>query len=362
MPALKKPHPRLLALNPTALVAEIKALGKAIGFTDVRIAYPDASRAAVLLKRWQDLDNHGEMHYLQRHGLKRGFIRSIQPDCLSIISVSLNYLPEDIADVKQQLQSGEPYLSVYARHRDYHKLMRKMLKALAKAIEDLLDKPLNGRAFVDTAPVLDKAYAEQSGIGWVGKHTNILDRHKGSFYFLGELAINIKLPKDSPVTPRCGSCSACIDVCPTQAITAPYQLDATKCISYLTIEHDGIIDDKLKEQMGNRIYGCDDCQLFCPWNRYAKITEKTDFHTRKVFQNADYLSLFSWDKEIFLSQTEGSPIRRIGYGRWQRNLAIAIGNTYKNQKNKEILTLLKNNQNSHLGCQDAVKWSIKLLS
>lgn len=353
---------RLLATNPSALARQIKQLGKTIGFTDVRIAHPDITRAATLLKRWQALSNHGQMHYLQRHGLKRGVIQTITPDCLSLISVSLNYLPADIKTLKAQLAADNVYISAYARHRDYHKVMRKMLKQFAKAIEDLLDKPLSSRVFVDTAPVLEKAYAEQSGLGWVGKHTNILDRHHGSFYFLGELAVNIKLPKDNPVTPRCGSCTACIDVCPTQAIVAPYQLDATRCISYLTIEYDGIIPHHLKLAIGNRIYGCDDCQLFCPWNRYAKMAEKEDFYCREVFQNSDYLDLFSWDEATFLRHTEGSPIRRIGHGRWQRNLAIAIGNSVINQNNKEIIQTLKNNQTPHVGCQDAIAWSVKRLS
>lgn len=356
------PHPRLLALNPSALVGEIKRIGKDIGFTDVRIAYPEASRAATLLKRWQALNNEGDMHYLQRHGLKRGHINTISPDCFSLISVSLNYLPESVDTAQSALDGASPYISVYARNRDYHKVMRKMLAKFAQSIEALVGKQLKTRAFVDTAPVLDKAYAEQSGIGWVGKHTNILDDKNGSFYFLGELAINLKLPKDNPKKPRCGGCTACITACPTGAIVAPYQLDAEKCISYLTIEYDGIISDNFKEQIGNRIYGCDDCQIFCPWNHFAKPSEKTDFHTRKVFKNSDYLTLFSWDEDTFLKNTEGSPIRRIGHAKWQRNLAIGMGNSYKNQKTEPVLSALRNNKNPHSGCQDAVRWAIKSIS
>lgn len=354
---------RLLRLNPHYLADTIKQIGQEIGFTDVRITHPNIDRAASLLKRWQTLDNAGEMHYLQRHGLKRGNVRRIEPDCISLISVSLNYLPTSVDTAQSELDTPQPYLSVYARNRDYHKIMRKLLKRYAKRIEQLVGDTLKTRAFVDTAPVLDKAYAEQSGLGWVGKHTNILDRHHGSFYFLGELAVSLKLPADHAVRPRCGSCTACIDVCPTQAITAPYQLDAEKCISYLTIEYDGIIADDLKTAMGNRIYGCDDCQLFCPWNRHAKTTPLADFHQRDCFDHPDYLTLFTWDATTFLQKTEGSPIRRIGHHRWQRNLAIAIGNTLRsnqlNENDKTALTAaLSDNQNPHHAVKDAVRWAL----
>lgn len=355
----------LLRLNPHKLANQIKLIGKQIGFTDVRIAHPNTDRAANLLHRWQQLDNAGDMHYLQRHGLKRGHIQTITDNCFSVISVSLNYLPDTVNEAKQQLSSDKPYISVYARNRDYHKIMRKMLSKFAAEIEQLLSQQLHYRAFVDTAPVLDKAYAEQSGLGWVGKHTNILDRHQGSFYFLGELAINLKLPRDYSVKPRCGSCTACIDVCPTQAITAPYQLDAEKCISYLTIEYDDIIDDTLKKAIGNRIYGCDDCQLFCPWNKYAKQTTLPDFYTRDVFSSVDYLEFLSWNESQFLKNTEGSPIRRIGHGRWQRNLAIAIGNYGQSQplsklaanQLKQALQLARL-QSPHEGAKDALQWAI----
>lgn len=359
----------LLTLNPHSLVKQIKFIGHDIGFTDVRIAHPETARAANLLKRWQQLDNAGDMHYLQRHGLKRGHINTITKDCLSLISVSLNYLPISVAGAKLALDNQQPYISVYARNRDYHKIMRKMLTRFAAEIEKLLDKQLAYRAFVDTAPVLDKAYAEQSGIGWMGKHTNVLDRHHGSFYFLGELALNVKLPKDLPVKPRCGSCTACIDVCPTKAITAPYQLDAEKCISYLTIEYDGIISDEFKLAIGNRIYGCDDCQLFCPWNKYARQTLLKDFHTREVFMPSEYLKFLSWDETEFLKNTEGSPIRRIGHGRWQRNVAIGIGNTLRTQLIlPKAIQALKNclltalTLQTHAGAIDALQWAINQTS
>lgn len=356
-----KTHPsaRLLALNPRQLAGEIKQLGKSLGFTDVRIAHPETARAATLLKRWQDLDNAGDMQYLQRHGMKRGHIHTITPQAFSVISVSLNYLPVAVDDARQSLDIDAPYISVYARGRDYHKVMRKLLAQFAKGIETLMEKKLQTRAFVDTAPVLDKAYAEQAGIGWVGKHTNILDHHHGSFYFLGELAVNLKLPPDHAIKPRCGSCTACLDVCPTQAIIAPYQLDATRCISYLTIEHDGIIPDEFKPLIGNRIYGCDDCQLFCPWNRYAKLSENTDFFSKISLKSPDYDKLFAWDEQTFLHQTEGNPIRRIGHAKWQRNLAIGMGNSKNKDKYYQIL---KESYSTHTGAQDAINWALSRLS
>lgn len=351
-------------LNPYLLAREIKKMGLTLGFTDVRITHPSVDRAEGFLRRWQQLNNEGDMHYLQRHGLKRGNIRRIQPDCMSLLSVSLNYLTTTVVQEKQALNNHQPYLSVYARNRDYHKVMRTLLKQYAKQIERLLERQLSTRAFVDTAPVLDKAYAEKSGLGWMGKHTNILDTTHGSFYFLGELALNIKLPADRAIKARCGSCRACIDVCPTQAIVAPYHLDAQRCLSYLTIEYDGVISDPFKKAMGNRIYGCDDCQLFCPWNRYAKITVLPDFHARDCFKTPDYLTLFQWDESTFLKQTEGSPIRRIGHNRWQRNLAIGIGNALRqptlHSRDKATLRMaLSTNHNPHYAVIDAIHWALR---
>lgn len=354
--------PRLLQLNPSQLAEAIKALGKELGFTDVRITHPDTARAAMLFKRWQALNNEGSMHYLQRHGQKRGHIHTIQPDAFSIISVSLNYLPTDVNSAKIAVDSDAPYISVYARGRDYHKVMRKMLAKFAAEIEKLIAKKLTSRAFVDTAPVLDKAYAEQAGIGWTGKHTNILDRHNGSFYFLGELAVNLKLPGDHAVKNDCGKCRLCLDVCPTQAIVAPYQLDAKRCISYLTIEHQGVIADEFKAAIGNRIYGCDDCQLFCPWNRFAKKASLADFNARESLASGDYATLFGWDEATFLKNTEGSPIRRIGYHKWQRNLAIGMGNVSDIKIKNKYIQLLKQNQSRDIGVTDAVNWALKQLS
>lgn len=353
-----------LQLNPYELADRIKQLGRQIGFTDVRITHPNIHKAENFLKRWQALNNAGEMHYMQRHGLKRGNIRRIAPDCISLISVSLNYFSTAIHAEIEALDTATPYLSVYARNRDYHKIMRKLLKQYATQIEQLVGATLKTRAVVDTAPVLDKAYAEQSGLGWVGKHTNILSQTNGSFYFLGELAVNIRLPNDHAVKPRCGSCTACIEVCPTQAIIAPYQLDAEKCISYLTIEYDGIIADDFKIAIGNRIYGCDDCQLLCPWNRYSQVTPLPDFHSRDCFKTPDYLSLFSWDEPTFLRNTEGSPIRRIGYNRWQRNLAIGMGNALRqpsvsHSNRMNMRQLLSANHNPHHAVKDAVNWALK---
>lgn len=354
--------PRALQRNPYLLAQAIKNLGKRIGFTDVRIARPDTDHASTLLKRWQSLDNAGDMHYLQRHGLKRGNIHTITPNALSIISVSLNYLSTPIDVARAELDNDAPYLSVYARGRDYHKILRKMLAQFAKGIETLTEQTLTSRAFVDTAPVLDKAYAEQAGIGWVGKHTNILDRYHGSFYFLGELAINLKLPTDHATKPHCGNCTKCLDVCPTQAITAPYQLDAKRCISYLTIEHKGIIDDTLKPLIGNRIYGCDDCQLLCPWNKYSQPSKHTAFLKKSMGNDTHYATLFTWDENTFLRKTEGTPMRRIGHTSWQRNLAIGMGNCTQKKIVHENIQLLKANRNSHETVKNAVQWAITRLA
>lgn len=342
------------------LSEQIKQLGKGLGFSDVKITTPDNQRGEMLFKRWAALNNEGSMHYMQRHGLKRANIQQVFPETISIITVTLNYLPEkNEAALTALNNTAKPYISRYALNRDYHKLMRKKLQQLSAAIEDLLGKSVVSRAFVDSAPLMDKAFAQKSGLGWVGKHTNILNANRGSYFFLGELAINQKLVTDHPTSAHCGSCHKCIDVCPTQAITAPYQLDAEKCISYLTIEHAGEIPQNLRKAIGNRIYGCDDCQLYCPWNKYAQLTQETDFLARQALDSQTYAELFGWDEATFLKNTEGNPIRRIGYNRWQRNLAIAIGNYLAEHKNPDLLDLLKANRNPDTIVQSHITWAIE---
>lgn len=342
------------------LSEKIKQLGKELGFSEVKITKPSNERAEMLFKRWMTLNNEGSMHYMQRHDLKRANIQQIFPDTVSIITVTLNYLPEENSDAIKALENkSKPYISRYALNRDYHKIMRKKLKQFAEIITPLFSETTSARAFVDTAPILEKAFAQKSGIGWVGKHTNILNAENGSFFFLGELAINQKLVTDHAITAHCGSCRTCIDVCPTKAIVAPYQLDAEKCISYLTIEHHGEIPVELRKPIGNRIYGCDDCQLYCPWNKHAKLATDKDFYPREVLDGKTYAELFAWDEATFLKNTEGSPIRRIGHASWQRNLAVAIGNYLREHDDPMLLKQLQQYDGGNEIVQSHVDWAIE---
>jgi len=262
---------------------------------------------------------------MARHGELRCRPDQLHPGTIRVISVRMDYLPESASFAASLELPEQGYISRYAVGRDYHKLLRKRLSKLGKQIEQAI-QGLSYRPFVDSAPILERPLAEQAGLGWVGKHTLLLNQEAGSFFFLGELLVNLPLPLDTPATNQCGDCVACIRICPTQAIVAPYLLDARRCISYLTIEHPGSIPEALRPAIGNRIYGCDDCQLVCPWNRHANLSSEIDFAFKAIWQDVSLLSLFNWDEQTFLSNTEGSPIRRIGHQRWQRNLAIAIGN------------------------------------
>ena len=274
------------------------------------------------------------MHYMAAHGLKRARPAELIPGTVSVITARMNYLPASTTGEWQSLElqrlrrPGEAIVSVYARGRDYHKVMRSRLQKLGERIA-LHVEPLGHRAFTDSAPVLEAELAAQSGQGWRGKHTLILNREAGSMFFLGEIYVDLALPLSAPVTAHCGSCSACIDICPTQAIIAPHKLDARRCISYLTIEHDGPIPLVLRTLMGNRIYGCDDCQLICPWNKFAQRSALPDFDERAGLTGQQLVTLFAWTEEAFLKFTEGSPIRRIGHERWLRNIAVAMGNALR---------------------------------
>ena len=260
------------------------------------------------------------------HGRKRSRPGLLRPGTRSVITVRMDYLPADAAPAEALLEQPEKALiSRYALGRDYHKVMRSRLKKLARRIEEAVG-PFGHRVFTDSAPVLEKPLAEKSGLGWIGKHTNLLNRHAGSWFFLGEIYTDLELPADEPVSDHCGSCRRCIDICPTQAIVAPYQLDARRCISYLTIELKGSIPEEFRRPMGNRIYGCDDCQMVCPWNRYAQHSRVDDFRPRKDLDAGDLVELFAWDEATFLERTEGTAIRRIGVERWLRNIAVALGN------------------------------------
>lgn len=313
------------AVDFIALAEQIQRWGAELGFQQIGVADVDLGEHEGHLQRWLDRQFHGEMAYMARHGSKRSRPAELQPGTLRVITARMDYLPPDTQIIEVLTDPRQAFISRYALGRDYHKLIRKRLTQLGEKIAHAIG-PFGYRAFVDSAPVLEKALAEKAGLGWIGKHTLLLDRSAGSWFFLGEIYTDLPLPVSEPVSSHCGSCSACIDICPTAAIVAPYQLDARKCISYLTIELHGPIPEELRKPMGNRVFGCDDCQLVCPWNRFASMTQEPDFLPRHQLENRSLLELFLWDEETYLRNTEGSAIRRIGYARWLRNLAVGLGN------------------------------------
>jgi epoxyqueuosine reductase len=308
------------------LAEQIKAWGQELGFQKVGIAAADLPADERHLLAWLAAGRHGEMKYMQRHGTKRARPAELVSGTVRIISARMDYWPGGADPEEVLADPAVAYISRYAVGRDYHKVVRNRLARLAERIAAAAGTA-GYRAFTDSAPVLEKALARDAGLGWIGKHTNLLDRHDGSWFFLGEVFTDLPLPVDAPVTAHCGSCTACINVCPTRAIVAPYQLDARRCISYLTIELDGPIPEDFRAAMGNRIYGCDDCQLVCPWNRYAKLTAEPGFHPRHGLDAPQLVELFAWSEADFLDRTAGSAIRRIGHVRWLRNVAIALGNS-----------------------------------
>jgi len=311
-----------------ALAATIKAWGRELGFQAVGIADADLSAAEPGLAAWLAGGFHGEMDYMRRHGARRARPGDLVPGTVRVISARMDYLPE-AADAPATLADGaKAFVSRYALGRDYHKVMRGRLQKLADRIEHEIGA-FGYRVFTDSAPVLEVELASRSGQGWRGKHTLLLSREAGSTFFLGEIFVDMDLPVTDPVASHCGSCSACIDICPTRAIIAPYRLDARRCISYLTIEHAGSIPLDLRPLMGNRIYGCDDCQLICPWNKFARRSALPDFDARTGLAGSQLVELFAWSEEAFLRCTEGSPIRRIGHERWLRNIAVALGNALR---------------------------------
>ena len=309
-----------------ALKHAIREWGRELGFQALGIAHLDQSLAGARLREWLAAGRHGEMDYMARHGSKRWVAGELVPGTLSAISARMDYWPGDTHDPLDLLAQPErAYVSRYALGRDYHKLLRARLQKLADRIAAQIG-PFGHRVFVDSAPVLEKPLAASAGLGWIGKHTNLIARDGGSYFFLGEIYTDLPLPEDEPVSDHCGSCRRCIDACPTGALPAPYQIDARRCISYLTIELHGAIPLELRPLIGNRIYGCDDCQLVCPWNRYARLAGEPDFRARHGLDAASLVELFGWDEAGFLARTEGSAIRRIGHLRWLRNIAIALGN------------------------------------
>ncbi len=310
----------------TTLAGDIRDWGSELGFQQVGFSDIDLSQAEGRLQRWLEQRFHGSMSYMERHGTRRSRPGELVEGTLSVISVRMDYLPEPSATCEALLDHpSKAYVSRYALGRDYHKVLRSRLKKLAQRIEAAV-ADLRYRVFVDSAPVLEKPLAEKAGLGWIGKHTNLINRDAGSWFFLGELYTNLPLPADAVAPEHCGTCRACIDVCPTNAIVAPFQLDARRCISYLTIELKSSIPEDLRPLIGNRIYGCDDCQLFCPWNKFARTSGEPDFAPRHGLNDADLVDLFLWTKDTWLERTEGSAIRRIGYDRWLRNIAVALGN------------------------------------
>lgn len=328
-----------------------------LGFSALGVTDTDLGESEQRLQTWLANRYHGSMQYMQRHGAKRSRPEALLPGTIRVISVRMNYLTEDQQKARTLLDHpSKAYISRYALGRDYHKLMRKRLARLAEKIAEHAQTQ-HFRAFVDSAPVLEKPLAQKAGLGWIGKHTNLIDRNNGSWFFLGELYTDLPLPVDSPATDHCGSCRACIDVCPTDAIVAPYQLDARKCISYFTIESDEDIPEPLRKPMGNRIYGCDDCQLFCPWNKFAKRSSEADFAARHELHDIELTTLAQWTQAQWLERTAGSAIRRIGFVRWQRNLAVALGNAQKSPTVLHALNTLKDNDNAQV--QRHAQWSLQ---
>ena len=322
--------------SPQTLVERLQAWGQELGFSQIGIAGIHLSTAEQGLLDWLAAGFHGGMDYMARHGLKRARPAELVPGTVSVISARMDYLPRGAPPDWRERETaalhepGRAVVSVYARGRDYHKVLRQRLQRLADRLAAEVG-PLGHRVFTDSAPVLEVELATRAGLGWRGKHTLLLHREHGSMFFLGEVFVDLALPPTEPVPAHCGSCSACITACPTAAIVAPYRLDARRCISYLTIEHEGAIDEALRPAIGNRIYGCDDCQLACPWNRWAQRSPLPDFDERQGLGQATLRALWAWDEAEFGRRTEGSAIRRIGWQRWRRNLAVALGNAWREQ-------------------------------
>jgi epoxyqueuosine reductase len=318
--------PQITLNDPNELTSLIKFWGIELGFDQVGISDIDLDLAEQRLEQWLQKGFHAEMAYMAKHGRKRSRPAALILDTRRVISVRMDYLPEpQDAALKVLENPALAFISRYALGRDYHKVMRKRLQKLARRIEQRVGE-FGYRVFVDSAPVLEKPLAEKAGLGWIGKHSNLINKSAGSWFFLGEIYTDLPLILDNPADNHCGSCRACLDICPTQAIVEPYQVDAGRCISYLTIELAGSIPIEFRQAIGNRIYGCDDCQQVCPWNRFAQLTAIDDFRPRHGLDAIDLCEVFAWDEECFLNRTEGSAIRRIGHERWLRNIAVALGN------------------------------------
>lgn len=318
-------------MDAEAFLVQVRRWAQALGFSHIGVADVDLRSAEPGLLAWLHQGFHGSMDYMAAHGLKRARPAELVPGTVSVITARMDYLPRQTPEGWQAVEwarlrrADEGVVSLYARGRDYHKVLRARLQKLQTQMAQALG-PFGHRVFTDSAPVLEVELASRSGQGWRGKHTLVLSREGGSMFFLGEIYVDVHLPRTPAVSGHCGVCTACISACPTGAIVAPYRLDARRCISYLTIEHDGPIDPALRPLMGNHIYGCDDCQLACPWNKYARPSQLPDFDARAGLSGADLVQLLGWSEQAFLQRTEGGPIRRIGHARWLRNVATALGN------------------------------------
>lgn len=360
---------------PTPSVEQIRRWGAALGFQQIGVTSVDLQHDEQWLARWLELGRHGTMDYMQRHGMRRARPQELVPGTIRVISARMDYQPPDVRAAEEVMADGElGFISRYALGRDYHKVLRKRLAQLAKKITASADSPSPAsgggrqgmgasssdappyRVFVDSAPILEKAFARNAGLGWIGKHTNLINKNAGSWFFLGEILTDLPLPVDEPTAAHCGTCRACIDVCPTQAIVAPYELDAQRCISYLTIELRASIPVEFRKAMGNRIYGCDDCQLVCPWNKFAQLTVEKDFAARHELDAPRLVELFAWTEQEFLLRTEGSAIRRIGYECWLRNVAVALGNAPRSVE--VVNALLARRAHESALVREHVEWAL----
>jgi epoxyqueuosine reductase len=350
---------------------QIQIWARELGLSQIGVAGIDLSSAETGLQAWLAAGFHGSMAYMESHGMKRARPAELVPGTVSVITARMDYLPADTPpdwlaqETARSLQPGEAVVSLYARGRDYHKVLRSRLQKLQDRIAQVIG-PFGHRVFTDSAPVMEVELATRSGLGWRGKHTLVLSREAGSMFFLGELFVDFALPETPATSAHCGQCTACMDVCPTQAIVGPYKLDARRCISYLTIEHAGPIDEALRPLIGNRIYGCDDCQLACPWNKFAQVSHVPDWQTREGMSMSSIVDLMAWSEAEFLSRTEGSAIRRIGHARWLRNLALAAGNalaaTALGSEERGVLLKALQSHAAHSDAvvQEQVAWSLAM--
>ena len=353
-----------MMVSSSQLVPQIRGWARELGFSQIGVAGVDLSAAEPGLMQWLAEGFHGEMHYMAAHGLRRARPAELVPGTVSVITARMDYLPRatppgwQAVEFDRLTRPREAIVSVYARGRDYHKVLRARLQKLSERIAGAVG-PFGHRVFTDSAPVLEAELARRSGQGWRGKHTLVLSREAGSMFFLGEIYLDMALAPTQPVTAHCGSCQACMDVCPTQAIVAPHRVDARRCISYLTIEHGGPIPEELRPLMGNRIYGCDDCQLVCPWNKYAQASSLPDFDARAPLVGQQLVQLFAWDEATFLRQTEGGPIRRIGHERWLRNIAVALGNALRATGDPAVRDALRRRtQDPSVLVREHVAWAL----